>query len=91
MQEFKMKAFRAPWQGEDVPPALAVDSAYYTQQQGYQFIGYATVTIQPASIEDEINELKEVLQQTRAENEIRERAVIDKIKNLECLEYSPEA
>ena len=86
MQEFKMKAFRAPWQGEDVPPALAVDSAYYTQQ-GYQFIGYATVTIQPATTEDEINELKEVLQQTRAENEIRERAVIDKIKNLEALTY----
>ena len=86
MQEFKMKAFRAPWQGDDVPPALAVDSAYYTQH-GYKFIGYATVTIQPASTQDEINELKEVLQQTRAENEMRERAVIDKIKNLEAITY----
>ena len=84
--EFKTKAFIAPWQGEGAQPILSDDAAYYTQH-GYKFVGYATVTIQPATTKDEIKELKEVLQKTLAENKMRERAVINKIKNLEALTY----
>ena len=97
--EFEAKAYISKYTTvEDVMtglemPIITNGTGKYYEEEGYARIGSAIVIIDIDSkdeiITNQIVALKTHLQAVRAENQKNENVIVDKIKNLQAITYSP--
>ena len=97
--EFEAKAYLGNYQSiEDVMaghemPLITTGTGKYYDEQGYARIGSVIVIVDIDSkdeiVTNQIAALKTQLQSVRADNQQKENAIVDKIKNLQAITYSP--
>lgn len=73
-------------------PHFSVGTSEYYEGEGYPLIGTATITIElhdpQVFVQKQIDALNQQLQRERADSQVRQNAILERISKLQALEFS---